>query len=64
MQLTGAEPPAKEQVSPVLLEKSLPHRTDGERADIAQGFLGVTTWQRVCREFGLPWPPPITGGDA
>lgn len=39
------------------LEKSLPHRSAEERREIASGFLGATTWQRVCAEFDLPWPP-------
>jgi hypothetical protein len=48
---------ADEQVKDEMLTKSLPHRTLAERALIADGFLGVTTWQRVCSEFHLPWPP-------
>ena len=36
-------------------EASLPHRTAQERAAIAGSFLGVTTWQRVCTEFGIQW---------
>jgi hypothetical protein len=39
------------------LVDSLPHRSSVERAQIADGFLGATTWQRVCAEFELPWPP-------
>lgn len=39
------------------LTDSLPHLSENERQLLAQGFLGVTTWQTVCREFGLPWPP-------
>jgi hypothetical protein len=36
---------------------SLPHRSVEARREIAAGFKGVTTWQRVCAEFGIPWPP-------
>lgn len=36
------------------LSSSLPHRTPEERAQLRRCFLGVTTWQRVVREFGLP----------
>jgi hypothetical protein len=35
------------------IEGSLPHRPQAERDAIAAGFLGVTTWQRVCERFGL-----------
>lgn len=45
------------QVIDPALNASLPHRTPGERKEIADGFLGVTTWQQVCAEFRLPWPP-------
>lgn len=45
------------QIQGPTLGASLPHRTQAEREEIADGFLGVTTWQRVCAEFGLPWPP-------
>jgi hypothetical protein len=50
---------AEAQVEPQMLEASLPHRIPLERAQIAEGFLGVTTWQRVCLEFHLPWPPTV-----
>ncbi len=46
---------AKLTVSPDVLEKSLPHRTNPERADTAKAFLGVTTWQAVCGAFGIEW---------
>jgi hypothetical protein len=42
---------------PEIQEASLPHRTVTMRERIGRGFLGVTTWQAVCAEFGLPWPP-------
>ena len=35
---------------PVLIE-SLPHRTNEQRGELADCFLGVVTWQRLCREF-------------
>ncbi len=41
---------------------SLPHRNPAERQEIADGFLGATTWQRVCADFGLPWPPVEDAG--
>lgn len=36
------------------LNSSLPHRTPEERTQLRRCFFGVTTWQRVVREFGLP----------
>src|SRR5262245_49759206 len=42
--------------SQATLDTSLPRREPEERRAITDAFLGVTTWQRVCR-FGLPWPP-------
>ena len=48
---------AELQVGEDALEVSLPHRSLAERQDIADGFLGVTTWQRVCADCRLPWPP-------
>jgi len=42
-ELTGAE----------ALESSLPHRSPTQRAQLADGFLGLTTWQRIAIEFGL-----------
>ncbi len=44
---------AKDTVAPETLEASLPHRSAAERELIARGFLGVTTWTMVCREFGI-----------
>lgn len=40
-------------VSPTMLEHSLPHRSPTERAEIARGFLGATTWGQICAEFGI-----------
>jgi hypothetical protein len=48
---------ANEQVVLPTLVSSLPHRSAEEREQIADGFLGVTTWQRVCAEFEIGWPP-------
>jgi hypothetical protein len=48
---------AKDQVLERTLADSLPHRSADERIQIADGFVGVVTWQRVCAEFALPWPP-------
>ena len=48
---------ANAQVLEPTLHCSLPHRTQSERRAMADGFLGVTTWQRVCAAFSLAWPP-------
>jgi hypothetical protein len=37
------------------LEASFPHRSSEERSAIARCLLGVTTWQLICREFGIPF---------
>lgn len=42
-------------VSGVTIASSLPHRGPEEQQGIASCFIGVTTWQRVCREFGIDW---------
>jgi len=42
---------AKETVSPEAISSSLPHRGPEEQRQIADAFIGVTTWQRVCKEF-------------
>lgn len=42
---------ARETVSPGAIAASLPHRGPEEQRRIATAFAGVTTWQRVCREF-------------
>lgn len=39
------------------LASSLPHRSDQERKEIGAGILGAATWQRVCHEFSIGWPP-------
>jgi hypothetical protein len=38
-----------------VLNDSLPHRNESERADIAKAVLGVTTWQQLCAEFNIEW---------
>lgn len=38
-----------------LVRESLPHRSDEERAMIAEAFLGVTTWQSACAELAVPF---------
>jgi hypothetical protein len=48
---------ANKQVGPESMASSLPHRCALESEQIADGFLGVTTWQRVCAEFGITLPP-------
>jgi hypothetical protein len=44
---------ARKTVSPEALSGSLPHRSEEERTAIAGAYLGVTTWQRICEEFGI-----------
>ena len=46
-----------EQLEPTSLVCSLPHRTAEERDAIAGGVLGAATWQRLCGEFSIEWPP-------
>ncbi len=41
------------------LRGSLPHRSERQRQQIADGFLGATTWQTVCRTFEIPFPPVL-----
>lgn len=48
---------ANEQVLPQTLANSLPLRSVEEREEVVKGFLGVTTWQKVCKEFGVCWLP-------
>lgn len=38
-----------------MLDDSLPHRTAAERRRIADGVLGVTTWQAACTAVKYPW---------
>lgn len=44
-----------ETVSTETINRSLPHRNIDERERIAKSFLGATTWQKVCIEFGIDW---------
>lgn len=44
---------ARQTVSPEAIASSLPHRGPEEQRAIASAFAGVTTWQRVCQEFGI-----------
>lgn len=48
---------ADEQVAPRVLAGSLPRRSPRLHSEIAGGFLGVATWQRVCCELAIQWPP-------
>jgi hypothetical protein len=45
----------RQTVSKSALRGSLPHRLPEERREIADAFLGATTWQAVCRKFGIDW---------
>jgi hypothetical protein len=40
-----------------MLASSLPHRSPIDRSQIASGILGVATWQAVCKQNSIPWPP-------
>jgi hypothetical protein len=42
-------------VSAAMLNGSLPHRSRTERDEIAQSFIGATTWGRVCAELGIDY---------
>lgn len=44
---------AEQTLSAEALHASLPHRPGAERDAIAAGFLGVTTWQLVCKRLGI-----------
>lgn len=46
---------AAQTVKPTMLDASLPHRLEAERAAIAESFLGVTTWQAVCSRLGVDY---------
>jgi hypothetical protein len=48
---------SKAQYEPTMLASSLPHRSPGERSALAAGLLGVATWQAVCAQNCIPWPP-------
>lgn len=40
-------------ISPGAIASSLPHRGPDEQKQIAECFIGVTTWQHILREFNL-----------
>jgi hypothetical protein len=44
---------ASDAMGDAALTGSFPHRSSGERESIVRGFLGVATWQAVCRRFDL-----------
>jgi hypothetical protein len=44
----------REAVSGPVLEKSFPHRSTAERDAIAACMIGGTTWNLVCKTFGIP----------
>lgn len=46
---------AKDAIKSDSIASSLPHRGPEEQRSIASCFVGVTTWQRICREFGIDW---------
>jgi hypothetical protein len=52
---------SRSQVSPQMLASSLPHRPPDVRALLAQGVLGVGTWQALCARCGIAWPPHRDG---
>jgi hypothetical protein len=45
------------QVSQELVDRSLPHRSAEQKRRVVNGVLGGITWQRVCSDLGIPWPP-------
>lgn len=47
----------KAQYDPAMVASSLPHRSLGEKSTLAAGILGVATWQAVCAQNSIPWPP-------
>lgn len=46
---------AADTISRSTIASSLPHRGREEQDGIASCFTGVTTWQRICGEFGIDW---------
>lgn len=44
---------SRNTVSKNALNSSLPHRTKDEKIAIAESFLGVATWQRVCSSLNV-----------
>ena len=45
---------SKETISDQSLARGLPHRSAEQIAIIRTSFLGVTTWQALCAELGIP----------
>jgi hypothetical protein len=37
------------------IASGLPHRGPEEQEGIRRSFIGVTTWQNICKEFGIDW---------
>jgi hypothetical protein len=48
---------SKAQYDPSMVASSLPHRAPAERSALASGMLGVATWQAICAQNCIPWPP-------
>lgn len=48
---------SKAQYDPAMVASSLPHRSLGDQSALAAGMLGVATWQAVCAQNYIPWPP-------
>lgn len=46
---------ARNTISTRAICHSLPHRDPAEQLAIARCFLGVTTWQAVCKTFDIDW---------
>ncbi len=46
---------AKDTINSQVIQSSLPHRGPEEQKRIASSFIGVTTWQQVCKEFDIKW---------
>jgi hypothetical protein len=42
-----------ETLGPEAISSSFPHRSAEETLDISNCFLGITTWQQICVQFGL-----------
>ena len=47
------------QYSTQMLARSLPHRSEEVRQRLADGILGVATWQSVCERTNISWPPEV-----
>ena len=49
-----ATPEDSKALAPRTIASSIPHRSPEEREAMTLCLLGVTTWQKVARAFGLP----------